>query len=160
MALSDWDHDRIVQVTLPHSKREVPFELPDLQLFMARGFIPNPLAAMAAKVEFEGITMEGYETMDDGSREELFDLMCWIVAHGLHAADAFPGEDEDAVRHMVTVTMHPDDRFALWMKAMHVGLVDFTEGVRASLETVASFRSIEGGPPVPSDDAGNREVTV
>lgn len=138
--LSDWEHKRVVQVELDDDT-VVDFRLPDLSVWLAHGKIPNPLRAMAERIEYSTTVSEASMTAEE--RRDYLDLQAFVIATHVTKPDILKHFDGDVERAKTWVleSMPPGHRTQLWMRAYHFIPAD----VAASLEQMFPFRDEPAG---------------
>jgi hypothetical protein len=161
-SLTAWEHARLLKDLPLPSGMVVDFEVPDLWTYALYGTIPNPLAAMAMQVE----SKQGLDPMelDADAQRQYADLVYWTIATHLRKPNLVAGlGSEEAAITFVRDKMLPDDRGALWAKAVHLitqediarGVVDLVEGSE-ELRTVMDLQSFRGGASSDNGAQGNR----
>lgn len=139
-----WAHRRIVEVPMDQDHM-VKFRLPDLTAWLKHGKIPNPLIAIADKIESPGLNDQTLSTEERGAYS---DLQCFIIATHLVEPDLLKEfGDEDTAAKWVEENMPPADRQALWLAAFHIAPGALLE----SLTDLLPFRPGERG----GSDAGD-----
>lgn len=129
-----WEHSKTLHdVELP-SGNVCDFEMPDLQSYIVRGVVPNPLIPMARRWAYENVELS---KLEDKEEAETFDLFCWAVAQGVKKPDLVKkfGGIDGAIEWVAT-RMPPDDRMKLLQLAFH--LVD-EEALLRSLGDLLKF---------------------
>lgn len=122
-SLDRWDHDRVLKgVEIPSASGGQPFlvdfELPNLNTFAKLGDIPNPIAEIAIKAEwdtsFNPLTAQG----DD--RKDYFDLMCYVIAWGLRKPNVVEelGSLEAGAAWVAKWTVQ--QQMVLWSRSQHM----------------------------------------
>ena len=132
--LDQWSHQRVIKgLALPAVKGQpalmVDYEIPDMWALGSDGELPNPLAAMALKIE------QGVMNTDDFSDEEhqtYYELACNVIARHLRKPDLVAELGELEAVEWVKTKLHPDHRDALWARSIHVFQpADFEEVLRS-----------------------------
>jgi hypothetical protein len=154
-SLDQWEHSKTLRgVRLPqvegHPAFKVDFEIPDLTAFLVAGRIPNPLAAMAVRIETGGVKEQ---ELSDEERKTYFDLQCYIIATHLRKPNLVEQLGEEDAVEWVKAKMHPDHRAALWQRAVHMISSDDIEEAIKSLQEAIPFRDGPGRDLVPADRA-------
>lgn len=120
--LADWAHDKLVRgleldPVGDGPRRMVDLEIPDLAHMAIHGNMPNPLAAIALRVE-EGVTPA---KLTDDEKGAYFDLMCHVIATQLRKPDLVSDLGGlDAAVKWVAEQMPPTHRIAIWQRCVHL----------------------------------------
>lgn len=147
--LDEWAHAGIIDIELPpvgtSPAYTVSYELTDLTSFIAAGRIPNPLLALALRIEQEGIAEDSL-TADEIA--DYLELQCIVIAAQLRNPD-LSGEPDPA--GWVKAHVPPMHRRKLWEVSMHM---DLPAAVKGLLE-LARFREGAAGGDVPGGGGTN-----
>jgi hypothetical protein len=127
--VANWAHARLV--TVPLGDKSVDFELPDLEVYMALGKVPNPLMAIAKQLFSSGVTAS------ELSNEELGDyvwLQCHIIADHLRKPDLVQDQgSHDKAAEWVHDVMPAAHRQTLWNRSLnHVDLAELVRTFQAA----------------------------
>lgn len=137
-SVEGWSHRRNVTVDLDEDLK-VEFRLPDLGVWIAQGKVPNPLRAMAERIEYSVVQPNA---MDDEERKAYYDLQSFIIATHLvkpNLMETFEG-DIDKATEWVREEMPPTHRDLIWLRAFHI----IPDDMMTSITDLFSFR--EGQP--------------
>ncbi len=148
--VDEWAHKRVVPVVLDEDT-VVDFKLPDLGVWIAAGKIPNPLRAMAEKVDTQVVDIA---ELSDEERIEFYELQAFVVATHLVQPDLLEAfaddeEPEEAAMAWVLAEMPPEHRHVIFARAFHVDV----GGLLKSLEDLLPFRDGKAT----TDAGGDRE---
>lgn len=132
--LSSWEHAKTITVDL--DAFSVDFEVPDLDSFIARGMIPNPLLPMAIQVA-GSVKAPSEADMTPEDRKAYFDLRCFIIATHLRRPNLVEELGEQGAVAWVAEKMPPGHRDALWANSVHFLAPD---EVMRSIRDLLSFR--------------------
>lgn len=167
-SLDQWAHDRLIRgLELPAvgdgPDRLVDYELPNLNTFAKLGDVPQPLAAMAVKAEWD----PEFNPMASGDEERktYYDLMCWVIAWGLRKPNVLEemGGNLANAAAWVDANIHDTQKVAIWQRAQHMidpndvlaALEAIQQEVKGSdLSSVADLERFRGGgqrPDVPAN---------
>ena len=154
-ALDSWGHAKVI--TVPLGDLVVDYEVPDLDAYIARGLIPNPLLPMARRVVV-GIGPKDEQQMDDTDFRAYFDLRCRIIASHLRRPDlvAELGSEEAAIA-WVAEQMPPGHRDILWRCSVH--MFDAEQALRSLMDTLPfRDRKADGEPAADGGTVGQEAV--
>lgn len=151
-SIDGWAHRRNVTVDLDDDL-QVEFRLPDLGVWISQGKVPNPLRAMAEKIEYSVVQPTA---MEDDERKTYYDLQAFIIATHLvkpNLVEQFEG-DLDRATEWVREEMPPTHRDLIWLRAFHI----IPEAMMASINDLLPFREGQtvGGASGDSDQDGTR----
>lgn len=168
-SLEAWDHDRVLKGVLIPSATSGPgflvdYEMPNLQAIAKMGDLPNPLAEMAIRADWD--TEFSPLRASNEERETYFDLMCHVIAWGLRKPNAVEkaGSLEAAAAWVSRWTV--EQQMALWMRSQHMVSADdiiaaadsMKEAKGSDLANVADlgeFREVGRGPAAAEDGASD-----
>lgn len=159
-SLEGWSHRRNVTVDLDEDMK-VEFRLPDLGVWISQGKVPNPLRAMAEKIEYSVVNPQALE---DDDRKAYYDLQSFVIATHLvepNLLGQFEDDPEDAkprktkldkAMEWVREEMPPTHRDLIWLRAFHL----IPNDVMASITDLLPFREGQtvSGPQGDSDKDG------
>jgi len=139
----EWSHANVREVVLPSGAGKVLVRPMSLSRALIGGRIPNPLARIAAKVEYEGVDPSKLPAEERRAYEDFKD---WLVASSV----VEPEVSVEFVRNEDGRGMPPIDREEIWLHAIHAKS-PLLDKVVASLADLASFRGGAGGDAAPGD---------
>lgn len=119
-SIDQWAHKRHVDVTLADDIT-VKFRLPDIGYYLAQGTIPNPLRAIAERLEYESVNPA---KLEDEDLRSYYDLQLHVIAthvvqpNILKACDG----DVDKAKDWVLDNVPPMHRNHLWLAAGHIAI--------------------------------------
>lgn len=115
--LSSWGHAKVTTISL--GEFSVDYRVPDLDAFIARGMIPNPLLPMAIKIA-GSVKAPNEAEMSAEERKAYFDLRCHIIGTHLVRPNLVEelGSGEAAAK-WVAEEMPPGHRDQLWAASVH-----------------------------------------
>jgi hypothetical protein len=153
VTLEAWAHKRVIDVVLDIDLT-VKLRLPDIGAWLAQGKIPNPLAPMAARIEYDDIV--DLKEMDAEERANFYELQCFILATHLVEPDVMAAHDGDVDKAIAWVLeeVDPLHRHVLWQRALHILPPDAQEVLR-SLADLGKFRDGEPSPEPVGDGDGD-----
>jgi hypothetical protein len=141
-ALKDWQHRQCIDVELDKGFT-VKLKLPDIGAYLAKGKIPNPLRAIAEKIEYDDVV--DLQKATDEDRAAFYDLQAHILAtHIVEPNVVAECGDVEKAEAWVLENIPPADRALLWARALHI-LDHSTQEVLRSLIDLEQFRSERSG---------------